>query len=71
MLHNNIQTMIQSLMKFGGVSSKEEAVNFLIRQVGDPHITNYVDYVTSHPSAHNAHHIIVTDIMVHNYLTYH
>ena len=29
-LHNNIQAMLRSMMKLGGVSSDKEAVNFLV-----------------------------------------
>ena len=49
-----------------GVSSKKEAANFLVGRVGDPHMKNYVNHVTSHPSVPNMPHAIMPDIMAHN-----
>ena len=38
-LHNLLQSLIQSMMKLGEISSQVEAVNFLIGRIGKPHIT--------------------------------
>eukprot|EP00579_Thalassiosira_antarctica_P015672 CAMPEP_0201930008 /NCGR_PEP_ID=MMETSP0903-20130614/24248_1 /ASSEMBLY_ACC=CAM_ASM_000552 /TAXON_ID=420261 /ORGANISM="Thalassiosira antarctica, Strain CCMP982" /LENGTH=79 /DNA_ID=CAMNT_0048468955 /DNA_START=718 /DNA_END=954 /DNA_ORIENTATION=- len=38
-LHNLLQSLVQSMMKLEGISSQAEAVNFLIRRIGEPHIT--------------------------------
>ena len=50
-LHNTLQSLLQAMMKVGGIHSEKEAVNFLIDKIGDPHITAYVNHVSSHPNA--------------------
>ena len=49
-LHNNLQSIIQVIMKLGGVYSEKEAVNFLLDKVGDPHITAYARQPCAEPS---------------------
>ena len=49
-LHNILQSMVQSMMKVGGIYAEWEASNFLL----EPWITQYVNLVTSHLSARNA-----------------
>ena len=54
------------MMKLGGIQSEKEAMNFLLDQVGDPHITSYVNHLSSHPNSRNAPHSIVPDIHARN-----
>ena len=53
-LHNKLQSNLEAMMKFGGVSSKKEAANFIFDKVEDPYITVYVNHVSSHPFAMKA-----------------
>ena len=48
--------------------TEREAVNFLIDKVGEPHITSYIDHLSSHQYTHNTPHAIVPDIHNHNFL---
>ena len=57
------------MMKLGGIYAEKEAVNFLLDKVGDPHITNYVNHVSSHPNARKAPFSIVPDLHARNYPT--
>ena len=68
-LHNTLQSLLQAMMKVGGIHSEKEAVNFLIDKIGDPHITAYVNHVSSHPNARKAPHAIVPDVHAWNYPT--
>ena len=45
-LHNQIQSLVQSIMKVAAVHSEKEAVNFLLDKVGEPHINAYIEYVS-------------------------
>ena len=68
-LHNKLQSIVQAMMKVGGIFAEKEAVNFLLDKVGEPYITNYVDHVANHPSARNAPFAIVPDLHARNYPT--
>ena len=48
-LHNKLQSILQAMMKLGGVLSEKEAVNYMLDKVGDPCIiTAYVNHISSH-----------------------
>ena len=66
-LHNLLQSLLQAMMKLGGIQSDKEAVNFLLDKVGDPYITAFVNHVSSHPNARKAPHSIVPDIHTRNF----
>ena len=67
-IHNNVQSLTQSMMKVAGIHSEKEAVNFLLGKVPDPWMTHYVDHISSsHTSARNSPHAIVPDILAHEY----
>jgi hypothetical protein len=66
-IHNNIQSLIQSMMKVAGIPSVKEAVNFLLGKVGEPHIKNYVDHLASEAGRRNSLHSIVPDITATGY----
>ena len=68
-LHNSIQSILQSMMKLAGISTEKEAVNFLLDKVGEPYITSYVNHVSSTPNARRAPHAIVPDLLAHNFPT--
>ena len=36
-LHNQLQSLVKSMIRLAGISSEEEAANFLMDKVGDPH----------------------------------
>ena len=38
-LHNNLQSMVQAMMKVGGIYAEREAGNFLLGKVDEPWIT--------------------------------
>jgi len=57
----------QSMMKLGGIFSEKEAANFLLDKVGEPHITSYINHVSSHPNTKKAPHSIVPDIHATNF----
>ena len=57
------------MMKLGGIHSQKEDVNFLLDNIGEPHITSYVNHVSAHPNARKAPHAIVPDIHAFNYPT--
>ena len=44
-LNNKIQLMVQAMMKLSGIQSENEAVNFILSKVSEPHITLYVNHV--------------------------
>jgi hypothetical protein len=62
MLHRNLQTIIQSMMKLGGIQSVSGAVNILLDKVREPYITSYIKHVSNHPTARKAPYAIVSDI---------
>ena len=68
-LHNNLQSMVQAMMKVGGIYAEREAGNFLLGKVDEPWITQYVNHVTSHTRARNAPFAIVPDLHAINYPT--
>ena len=46
-IHNNVQSLTQSMMKVAGIHSEKEAVNFLLGKVPDLWMTHYVDHISS------------------------
>ena len=70
-LHNKLQSIVQSVMKLGGIFIEKEAVNFLLDKVGDLFITHYVNHVSSHPITRKAPFTIDITLDLHacNYLT--
>ncbi len=67
-LHNQLQHIVQDMIKIGSIKSVTEAVTFLINKVGQPYIGDYVNHVTSqlgHPR--NAQDAIVPDLHATNY----
>ena len=40
-LHNTLQSLLQAMMKVGGIHSEKEAVNLPIGKIGDPHVTRH------------------------------
>ena len=67
-LHNQLQSLIQAIMKVGGILSEKEAANFLLGKVGDPHITSYVNHIArSNNGNRRAQHAIVPDIHAMNF----
>jgi hypothetical protein len=66
-LHNELQSLLQAMMKLGGIYSEKEAVNFLLDKIGEPYITAYVNHVSSHPNARKAQHAIVPDLHARNF----
>ena len=65
--HNKIQSILQSMMKLGGIHSEKEAANFLMDKVGDPHITSYINHLSSHRDVRKAPHAVVPDIHATNF----
>ena len=57
------------MMKFGGISSKKEDVKFILENIGDPYISAYVIYVSSHRETRKAPYPIVPDLYAHNFPT--
>ena len=66
-LHNQLQSLLQAIMKIGGIQSKKEAFNFLLNKVGDPHITLYVNHVSRRQGNRQARHAIIPDIHATNF----
>ena len=68
MLHNQLQLLLQDIMKVGGILLEKEAANFLLGKVGDPHATSYVDHVArKNKGNRRAKHTIVPDIHAINF----
>jgi hypothetical protein len=44
LLHNQVQSLLKSMMKLAGISAEKEAVNFLLDKVGNPYITRYINH---------------------------
>ena len=66
-LHDKLQSILQDMVKLGGIQSEKEAVNFLLGKVGKLHITSYVNHVSRKVNARLALHSIVPDIHAHNF----
>lgn len=66
-LHNQLQALLQAMMKLGGIFSEKEAVNFILDKVSDPFITRYVNHVSSAPNSRRAQHAIVPDLHARNF----
>ena len=67
--HNLLQSILQTMMKLGGISSEKEAANFLLDKIGEPYITRYVNHISDYPNARRAPWSIVPDIHAHNFPT--
>ena len=61
-LHNKLQSMVQLIMKLGGIHLEKKAVNFLLGKVGDPPTTSYVNHVARQIHTRRATHPIVPAI---------
>jgi hypothetical protein len=69
-LHNQLQHIVQDMMKIGNIDSTTEAANFLINKVGQPYIGDYVNHITSQPGhSKNVQDAIVLDLHATNYPT--
>ena len=66
-LHNQLQSLLQAMMKLGGIFSEKEAVNFILDKVGEPYISRYVTHVSSALNAKTAQHSIVPDLHARNF----
>ena len=66
-LHNQIQSLVQSVMKVAGVHSEKEAVNFLLGKVGEPHINAYINHVARGEGGRRAMHAIIPDAHATNF----
>ena len=66
-LHNELQSLVQSIMKVAGVHSEKEAVNFLLGKVGEPHITSYINHVSRKDGHRKAMHAIIPDVHATNF----
>jgi hypothetical protein len=61
-LHNQLQHIVQDIMKICNIDYMTEAVNFLISKVRQPYIGNYINHVTSQPGhPKNVRDAIVSD----------
>ena len=67
-LHNQLQTLLQAIMKPEGILPDKEAAKFLLGKVGEPHITLYVNHVTRQNNGNRRdHHAIVPDLHAMNF----
>jgi hypothetical protein len=58
------------MMKIGNLDSMTEAVNFLIKTVGQPYVGDYVNHITSQPGhPKNAQDAIVPNLHTKKYPT--
>jgi hypothetical protein len=68
--HNDLQYLIQDMMRLGNIDSVLEPVNFFLGKVGQPYIGDYVNNITSQPgNPRYARHTLVPDIHATNYPT--
>ena len=68
--HNDLQYLIQDMMRVANIDSVIEPVNFLLGKVGQPYIGDYVNNITSQPgNPRYARHALVPDILATNYPT--
>ena len=65
--HNELYSIVQEMMKIGGIQSEMEPINLLLGKVADPHITSYVNHVSRDANARAALHAIVPDIHAYNF----
>ena len=62
-LHNQIQRLIQDMIKLSKIDSQMKAANFLINKMPQPYIGDYINHVTQHPGhPRNTRDAIVPDI---------
>ena len=66
-LHNQIQSLLQAIMKIGGIQSKKEAVNFLLDKASNPHITSYFNHVSRRQGNRISKYAIIPDIHATNF----
>ena len=66
-LHNKLQSILQAMMRLGGIYSEKEAANFLLDKIGEPYITRYVNHVASHPNIRKSPLAIVPDLHATNF----
>ena len=66
-LHNELQSLMQSIMKVAGVHSEKEAANFLLEKVGEPHITSYINHIARTDGNRRAMHAIIPDLHATNF----
>ena len=66
-LHNKLQSIVQAMMKLGGINSEKEAVNFLLGKVSEPHIFSYVNHVAREANLRKDAHAIVANIHARNF----
>ena len=64
-LHNNLQSIVASIMKLCGLLAVKESAKFLIGKVGEPYIGSYINHVSQHPNPKTAKHAIVPDVHIH------
>ena len=65
--HNQLQSLVQAMMKLGGMFVEKEAFNFLLSEVEDPYITQYVNHVSSATNSRRVQHAIVPDLHACNF----
>ena len=66
-LHNKLQSMVQSMMKLGSIHLEKEAANFLLGKVGDPLMISYMNHVARQTNTRRTTHAIVPDIHTRNF----
>ena len=66
-LHNQLQSPVQAMMKLGRIISEQEVVNFIFDRVGDPYISRYVNRVISTSNSNRAQHDILPDLHTCNF----
>ena len=67
-LHDQLHSLLQAIMKVGGMLSTKEPATFLLGKVGNPHITPYVNHVARKNKGNSrSQHAIVSDIHAMNF----
>ena len=54
------------MMRLGRIHNEKDAVNFIMDKFGKPHITSYVNHISSHASARKAPFAIIPDLRARN-----
>ena len=67
LLHNQLQLLLQAMMKLEGIFLEQEAVNYIFNKIGDPYISQYVNHVSSVANSRKAQRAIVPDLHAHNF----
>ena len=65
--HNKLKSILQAMMKLGGIHAEKEAVNFIMDKVGEPHISSYINHFAAHSSARRAKYAIIPDLHALNF----